>query len=102
MNGPKKIIDERYYPSEDYHNFSHRGSDKAWRDRFNIGNIYVNAAICGICNYFIRSKNRHDYVLCSCGSTAVDGGSHYAKRMGTNYINIIELFNDVLEEQDNG
>lgn len=103
MNQPHKIVDTRYHPSEDYHNFCHRGSDQAWRDKFHIGDIYVNAAICGVCNYFIRSKNRHDYVLCSCGATAVDGGSWYIKRSfkTPNYVDVIEMFNDV-EDKDNG
>lgn len=104
MNQPHKIVDTRYHPSEDYHNFCHRGSDQAWRDKFHIGDIYVNAAICGVCNYFIRSKNRHDYVLCSCGNVSVDGGSAYTKRnfKTDNYIDVIELFDDAKKEQDNG
>ncbi len=87
-------------PHEDYHNFSHRGSDKAWRERFNIGDIYVNAAICSVCGWFIRSKNKHDYVTCKCGAVSVDGGSHYCRRAGEMglYTNVIEYFKDVEDE----
>lgn len=83
----------------DYHDFCWRGASKEWRDRLFIGDIYVNAAICKLCGYFIRSKNKHDYRKCKCGAIAVDGGSHYCKRMGNseNIENIIELFTDVIK-----
>lgn len=85
----------------DYHNWTYRGTPKQKRDQLNIGNIYVNAAICNSCGYFIRSRNRHDFVSCKCGSVAVDGGSAYIRRVGRpeNYINVIELYDDVKEAQ---
>jgi hypothetical protein len=42
--------------------------------------ILSNQAKCTICGESIYSKNRHDYVRCSCGNLAVDGGMCYLKR----------------------
>lgn len=44
--------------------------------------IIKNAARCLKCKDIIESKHRHDYVLCTCGSIAVDGGRDYLKRSG--------------------
>lgn len=44
-------------------------------------NIIVrNMAKCKQCGDVIESKFRHDYVTCSCGSIAVDGGKSYLRR----------------------
>lgn len=91
-----------YHAAQDYHNFCHRGSDKEWRARFDIGPLYVNACICHKCGWFIRSKNRHDFFYCKCGSVAVDGGSWYARRVfkeGAKFTDVIEYFNDVNPEE---
>lgn len=42
--------------------------------------INRNAVQCKNCKDVIESKYRHDYVTCSCGHTAVDGGHDYLKR----------------------
>lgn len=42
--------------------------------------IIKNAAKCLNCNEIVESKNRHDFVMCSCGNLAVDGGKDYLKR----------------------
>lgn len=44
-----------------------------------------NAIQCNFCGAVIESTYRHDYVKCSCGRVAVDGGLSYARRtfMGT-------------------
>lgn len=55
--------------------------------------IETNGAVCLSCKDFIRSMNRHDYKMCSCWETWVDGGSWYIKRLGNNYIDVIEKFN---------
>src|ERR1035438_1170060 len=39
-----------------------------------------NQAKCLGCGDVIVSRNRHDYVTCSCGSLSVDGGLSYTKR----------------------
>ena len=82
----------------DYHNFTTKDTPKSERDLLFVGDIWINAAECGVCGEVIRSKNKHDYVGCSCGNIAVDGGSHYAKRSFTNagpFTNIIEMYSDV-------
>ncbi len=86
----------------DYHTFSHRGTSKEKRIRLNIGDIYVNGAECHTCGWFIRSKNRHDYVSCNCADEStrisVDGGSWYVRRSAgpkASYTEVIERYDDV-------
>ena len=55
-------------------------TQKAERDKQNIGDIYVNAIQCVNCHDIIISRNKHDYRSCDCGNVSVDGGSHYTKR----------------------
>lgn len=40
----------------------------------------MNRAGCPRCGDVIVSAHRHDYVACTCGGVAVDGGDDYAKR----------------------
>ena len=42
--------------------------------------IIRNAIRCNICGDEIESVSRHDYVTCSCGACAVDGGHEYLRR----------------------
>lgn len=42
--------------------------------------IIRNAIRCNICGDEIESKYRQDYVRCSCGACAVDGGHDYLRR----------------------
>lgn len=42
--------------------------------------IKTNKIQCKKCGDIIESKTRHDFVECSCGSVAVDGGKDYPKR----------------------
>lgn len=42
--------------------------------------IIRNAIRCNICGDEIESKYRQDYVCCSCGACAVDGGHDYLRR----------------------
>lgn len=44
--------------------------------------IIRNAARCRRCGSEIESQHRHDYVACSCGAIAVDGGREYIRRIG--------------------
>ena len=44
--------------------------------------ILINKAKCKNCEDIIESKHRHDFVSCSCGKIAVDGGKDYLRRMG--------------------
>jgi len=45
--------------------------------------IIQNAVSCNGCGDFIVSKHRHDFVECTCGAIAVDGGQEYLRRVGT-------------------
>jgi poly-beta-hydroxyalkanoate depolymerase len=60
--------------------------------------VITNKAQCRLCEDIIESKSRHDYVRCSCGEIAVDGGTDYRKRSAGNLSNIIELSEYHLEE----
>ena len=42
--------------------------------------IIKNSVQCLKCADIIESKNRHDYVTCSCGNVSVDGGTDYLRR----------------------
>lgn len=44
--------------------------------------IVHNRIRCKKCGDIIESKSVHDYVECSCGACAVDGGHDYLKRVG--------------------
>jgi len=56
--------------------------------------IKRNAAQCLLCNDIIESKHRHDFVSCSCGNIAVDGGLDYIRRVGTlkKYVDLSEYY----------
>ena len=42
--------------------------------------ILRNRVKCLMCGDTIESRHRHDFVPCSCGNVAVDGGLDYIKR----------------------
>ena len=86
------------YGVTDYHDFLHPGSTAEERKYFDTGDIYINAAKCHSCNWFVRSRNRHDMRSCRCGNISVDGGSHYARRSykpGAEWTEILVYFDDV-------
>jgi hypothetical protein len=80
----------------DYQVFCPQGTPKEEREKFRVGDIYSNAARCLKCGDVIRSRNRHDYVQCSCKALAVDGGSCYARRIGNpeDYEDLTEMYDD--------
>lgn len=84
----------------DYHFICNKDTPKEERDRLFIGKWYNNSVKCLKCGDVIRSKNKHHYNRCSCGTIAVDGGSHYLKRVGdlTMYEDLSEEFNDATDE----
>lgn len=51
-----------------------------------------NRIRCLYCDEVIESKHRHDYKSCSCGKTAVDGGTDYMRVVGD--LHMIRLVND--------
>ncbi len=61
--------------------------------------IIRNAARCNICGDEIESKTVHDYVECSCGACAVDGGHEYLRRLAKDRSCLTEL-SEVTEEDD--
>lgn len=44
--------------------------------------ILVNKIRCKKCGDIIESVYRHDFVTCSCGACAADGGKAYLRRVG--------------------
>ncbi len=44
--------------------------------------IKRNVIRCKHCGDVIESRSSHDFVTCSCGKCAVDGGLDYLRRMG--------------------
>lgn len=61
---------------------------------------YKNKAKCLSCGDVIESTHRHDYVRCSCGNLAVDGGHDYLKRNCrdiTQYEEVLEIYNGKIE-----
>lgn len=62
--------------------------------------IITNKAQCRLCSDIIESVHRHDYVKCSCGEIAVDGGKEYIRRSFINYDSIIELSEIVSDETE--
>lgn len=70
--------------------------------------IVQNAALCLSCGDKIVSKHRHDFVECTCGAIAVDGGQEYLRRIGDfgNAMDISwsipdEVYNDCAEAAQN-
>jgi hypothetical protein len=66
--------------------------------------IIKNAIKCIHCGDIIESRNRHDFVTCSCGCCSVDGGTDYLRRGFTNsrddFIDLSEF--DVCTRRWNG
>jgi len=60
--------------------------------------IIKNSIRCNICGDEIESKHRHDYVQCSCGACAVDGGHDYLRRSYKDKNEITEL--SVVENEE--
>lgn len=61
--------------------------------------IVSNKVQCGRCAEVIVSRHRHDFVVCSCGATSVDGGNVYLKRSFEPGIGFIEL-SETAEDSD--
>jgi predicted RNA-binding Zn-ribbon protein involved in translation (DUF1610 family) len=47
--------------------------------------IVRNSARCMSCGVEVVSGHRHDFSTCQCGQVAVDGGSSYLRRVGTDF-----------------
>jgi hypothetical protein len=57
--------------------------------------ILRNMARCKRCGDLIESKHRHDFVRCTCGAIAVDGGTDYLRRIG-----VMDAFEELSEYQN--
>lgn len=49
-------------------------------EAISLRKIIRNAIRCNHCGDIIESTFRHNYVRCSCGKVAVDGGTDYLRR----------------------
>lgn len=75
----------------DTQEFTTKDTSVEERRKLGVGDIWANQAKCKKCGDVIRSKNRHDFVSCSCGAISVDGGSWYARRVAIDLNDIEEL-----------
>ena len=75
----------------DTQEFTTKDTSVEERRKLDVGDIWANQAKCKKCGDVIRSKNRHDFVSCSCGAISVDGGSWYARRVAIDLNDIEEL-----------
>jgi len=50
-----------------------------------------NRAKCRLCDSIIESFHVHDYVKCSCGEIAVDGGTDYYKAIERDFSNFLRV-----------
>lgn len=60
--------------------------------------IIRNAARCKLCGDVIESTYQHDYVMCSCGACAVDGGHAYLRRSAKDFSLLEDL--SVVEQEE--
>ena len=81
----------------DYQDFTIKSTPVAVREKLDIGDIWSNKIQCKLCGWYIRSKNRHNFVHCKCGACFIDGGSWYQRIGGNpdNYINLVEYYDEV-------
>lgn len=59
--------------------------------------IRRNAIRCNHCGDVIESRHVHEYVQCSCGTVAVDGGHDYLRR---GFKNSPDDFTELAEYED--
>lgn len=65
--------------------------------------IIRNRIKCLRCGDIIESKSTHNFVWCSCGSCAVDGGTSYLKRVWDGEVgNPEEVWEELSEEESDG
>lgn len=60
--------------------------------------ILNNKIRCNRCGDIIESKHRHDFVTCSCGSCATDGGTSYLRRLGLDYTDLSKVTSENEED----
>ena len=60
--------------------------------------ILTNKIRCNFCQEVLESKHRHDFVQCSCGKVAVDGGKDYLRRvfdLESDYVELSEFTDEI-------
>lgn len=84
----------------DYQTITTKSTSLNNRRKLDIGDIWSNSLKCLKCNDIIRSRNRHDFVTCSCGTCSIDGGSWYVHINGNfeDYELLTEYYADVKDE----
>lgn len=102
FNGKHRLCDycyNRFIESEprDYTLLVNIDTPKDIRRKFDIGDVFLNLIKCNKCWDVIRSKNRHDYVMCKCKNCGVDWWSFYCKRIGNDYTELSQSFTDVIK-----
>ncbi len=63
--------------------------------------IVANVIMCNKCNDIIQSVHVHDFKMCKCGQSGVDGGVSYLRRIGTDYTDMSLQHTDSIEKQRN-
>lgn len=83
----------------DYQLLVNKNTPKDIRRKMDIWDIRNNSIMCNKCWDVIRSKNRHDFVMCKCGNCWVDWGSWYGRIIGNDedFTNISECFINVID-----
>lgn len=61
--------------------------------------IVANRVQCLVCNDIIESRHRHDFEMCSCGATFVDGGKDYQRVLGNSWKDLSVTTDDPFEVQ---
>jgi len=56
-----------------------------------------NRAKCRLCNDVLESFHTHDYVQCTCGEIAIDGGQQYMRVLTKHWDNFLRLDDNDIE-----
>ena len=69
-----------------------------------VERVVTNKVQCHKCADTIESTHRHDFVSCSCGNIAVDGGKEYLRRVGEgittkSYTDMSETYEEEIETE---
>lgn len=64
-------------------------------------NLIQNKIQCNNCKEIIQSYYRHDFKMCNCRQTGIDGGGVYSRRIGNNYTELSVYSNGTFEVERN-
>ena len=74
---------------------NHEELTKEERLLSDIGDIRINRIQCLLCKDTITSLTRHDFVVCKCGKSFVDGGSWYQRSGGDKIKDLTVYYKDL-------